>query len=113
MLFARCQCQDKATASLLVKGFAHQPAGNLTRVFFAGGEQPNIRSAKRKRYAERLSFGDDNIRAARTGGLEQAERNRLSDRHNEQSSNLMRRVSERLQVLDATKEIRRLHNNGG
>ena len=67
MLFARGERQHKTASSFLIVSFANQTAGNLSRVFVARREQPNVWSTERQRDTERLAFSHDDVGAARAG----------------------------------------------
>src|SRR6266403_1451804 len=84
MLFAGCERQHKAASSILVVGFADQSARNLSRKFIARGKQTDVWTTVRQRYAERLTFSDNDVCAASTRRTQEPERNCLGDCDNQQ-----------------------------
>jgi hypothetical protein len=112
-LLARGEREHKAATALLVISFADETARYLSRVLIARRKEAEIRPAERKRDAERLPFGDNDVGIARAGRAEQSERDGFCDGDDEQRADGVRFFGERVRVFDAAEEVWRLDDERG
>ena len=62
---------------------ADQPSRDLARVLLARCKEPDVWSTKRQRHTERLTFGEDDVGAARSRRFQQPERHGFGHCHDE------------------------------
>ena len=111
MLFARRQGQHETTLAAGVHGFAAKPARRLAHMFFAAGEQAQVRPTKQQPGAERLAFADHDIGAHFARRLDRAQRNDFGDHDDEQRAGLMAGIGQRGEIGDMAKQIGVLHDD--
>ena len=84
VLLAGRERQHEAAPALGVDGLAAQPARHLAHELLARREQADIGAAEVQRVADRLALADDDVGAHLARRLQQAERHRLGDHHDQQ-----------------------------
>src|SRR5262249_28754202 len=106
MLLARRQRQDESALAVTVASLTDEPTRHLANILVAGGDYAAVGTAESQRYAERLRFHAHNVGGGRR--LHDAQRNRLSDRHDQQRTLLVSDLADRRDVFDGAKEVWRL-----
>ena len=112
VLLARLERQDESAAALRVLRGADDPARHFADMLFPRRHESEVRAAERERQAEALAFAGDDVGAHRAGRLQQPERERVDREHGERAD-LVRRLDEVGQVVQAAEEVRVLHEHGG
>ena len=112
VLLAGGQGQHVGALAAVIDRLAHQAAGHLAHIFFAGGKDTQVGTAKGQRDAQRLAFAGDDIGAKLAGGFEQAQGDRV-DRDREQRAGLVRSFCQGGVVIDAPEEIGVLDDHQG
>src|SRR5205085_9283678 len=79
VLLAGRQGQYETAAALGVQGLPAEAPGHLADELLAGGEEADIGAAEVQGVADRLAFGDDDVRPHGAGRFQQAERDGLGD----------------------------------
>ena len=105
MLLARREGQDEAALALGVDRLAAQPAGHLTDVLLAAGEQAEIGPAELEPVADRLAFADDDVGPHLAGRADQPERDRFGHDGDQQRAGGVGGLGERRQVGDMAENV--------
>ncbi len=103
--------QHESSFTFAVFAQPHKSARHAANELHLAREHTQARPAERLRDAEALAFAARNVSALAAGILEQAISEGFRETNDEQSALVMNGLSHRLEVLDAPKEIGRLHRD--
>ena len=92
-----------------VHGLARETAGHLAQVLLLGRDDAAERAAIAERDAERLRFHGDDV--GLDGRADNAERDGLGDRHDQQRAFCVRDLGDRRNVFNDAEEVRALDEN--
>ncbi len=111
VLLARLQRQPVGLVAVRVDAHADQATGHRTLELVLAGEVGRVRAAASHRHAEALRVADHDVGAGFARGLQQRQRQQVG-RDDERRALGMRRVDERLQVVDHADGGRILRHHG-
>src|SRR5213594_2150412 len=109
VLLPRGERENESALAITICGLANQPTWHLADKLLAGGDYTTVRSSEPKRNSEGLRFHRNYVRLARR--FYDAKRNRFGNRDHQQSTALVRKLSNAANIFDRPKKVRRLNQN--
>ena len=112
VLLARAQRQHIAAPAVAIRGLAHEPPDKPADLIVPCREYAEMRTAERRRYAERLAIRNDDVGAIGAGRLEQAKRYGIGD-NDQQGARFVHGIGKPAHILELTQEVWVLKNEHG